>query len=183
MPGVLEPKADWSVQVGYQLEVAVKASSSYFFILVFIMSVPFYIFGASGTQLPGMAYLPASALMGFVPALASLILVHRQRGDKSALAFLKSIFQYGTNRGASWIRLTLFFMPLVCVVEFGVLKLTQSPLPVPQTSYGEPIFHFAAILIGAIVEELGWQGFPHPRLINSHTVFGSALILGIIWAL
>ena len=160
-----------------------KASTTKFFILVFVLSVPFYVLGVTGARLPGMAYLPASALMGFVPAIAALLLVHRQRGVESAVAFLKSTFLYERSRGAGWILVALLFMPVVCVLEFGVLRLTGSGVPIPQIEPIQAIFYFIAFFIAAIGEELGWQGYAYPGLRTGQTILGSALILGIVWAL
>jgi uncharacterized protein len=56
-------------------------------------------------------------------------------------------------------------------------------VPIPEIAFGQTFLYFAAFFIGAIGEELGWQGYAYPRLRNSTPVFGSALILGIIWAL
>jgi uncharacterized protein len=164
-------------------KAAVKASTTKFFILVFVLSVPFYVLGVTGTRLPGMTYLPASALMGFVPAIAALILVHQQRGGEGAVAFLKSTFLYERSRDAGWILVALLFMPMVCVLEFGILRLTDSGVPIPQIELIQAIFYFIAFFIAAIGEELGWQGYAYPGLRTSQTVLGSALILGIVWAL
>ena len=37
------------------------------FILVFVLSLLFYILAAGGAKLPGLPFLPISALMGFHP--------------------------------------------------------------------------------------------------------------------
>jgi uncharacterized protein len=154
-----------------------------FFILVFALSVPFYLLGATGVQLPGLPFLPASALMGFVPMIAALILTNRQRDGEGAIALLKSVFVYGRNPDAVWILVALLFMPVVSFLEFGILRLTGSVVPIPQIAFYQSLLYFAAFFIEAIGEELGWQGYVYPRLRNSYTVFGSALFLGIIWAL
>lgn len=108
-----------------------KASTTKFFILVFVLSVPFYILGATGTRLPGIPYLPASALMGFVPAIAALMLIAWQRGSESAFALLKSVLAYERDVSARWILVALLFMPIVCLLEFDVLRLTGSAVPIP----------------------------------------------------
>jgi uncharacterized protein len=160
-----------------------KTSTSIFFILVFVLSVPFYILGTAGAKLPGLPFLPASALMGFVPLIAALVLTNQQRGSEGALTLLKSIFVSGPNLRANWILVTLLFMPTICLLEFEILRLMGSSVPNPQIAPVQAIFYFVAFFIGAIGEELGWQGYAYPSLGNRHTVFGSALILGIIWAL
>jgi uncharacterized protein len=161
----------------------VKATTPYFFFLVFGLSVPFYLLGATGSRLPGMPFLPASALMGFVPTFAALIHVYWQSGKEGTLALLKSAMANGRNPSASWFIIALLFMPAICILEFGILRLTGSSVPIPQIVFGEAIFFFLAFFIGAIGEELGWQGYAYPSLRKRHDVLASALILGIIWAL
>ena len=160
-----------------------KTSSSTFFILVFILSVPFYILAVSGAKLPGLPFLPASALMGFLPMTAALILTYQQRGSARASALLKSTFVLRRKFSAGWVLGALFFMPIVFLLEFWILRWTGSAVPIPHIETLQAFFYFVAFFIGAIGEELGWQGYAYPRLRNSASVFGAALILGIIWAL
>lgn len=160
-----------------------KTSSSVFFILVFALSVPFYILGATGAQVPGMSFLPASALMGFVPMIAALVLTYRHYSSEGATAFLKSAFTFERNHGAIWILIAILFMPIVFLLEFWILRLMGSSLPNPQIAPVKALFFLVTFFIGAIGEELGWQGYAYPILRNNHTVLGSALMLGIVWAL
>lgn len=159
------------------------ASPWAFFLLVFVLSVPFYLLGAAGWRLPGMPILPASALMTFTPMIAALILVYRQRGADGAAALLKRALDFRRLHGAGWYLAAFLFMPAVSVVAFGVLRLTGSAVPLPQIVFGEALFFFLAFLIGAIGEELGWQGYAYPGLRTSHSALGAALVLGTVWAL
>ena len=159
------------------------ASPSTFFLLVFAFSVPFYLLGAVGGRLPGLPILPASALMAFVPMIAMLILVYRQRDAYGALALLKSAFDVRRLHGAGWTLTALLFMPAVCVLEFAVLRLSGSAVPFPQIAPGEALFLFLAFFAGAIGEELGWQGYVYPGLRSRQSAVRAALALGVVWAL
>lgn len=159
------------------------ASPSVFFLLVFVLSVPFYLLGAAGGRLPGMPFLPASALMTFVPMIAAFILVYQWRGTDGAAALLKRVVDFLRPKGARWYLAALLFVPAVCVMEFGVLRLTGSVVPVPQIDFGEALFFFIAFLVGAIGEELGWQGYAYPGLRRRRSALGAALVLGAVWAL
>jgi uncharacterized protein len=159
------------------------ASPSIFFLLVLVLSVPFYLLGAAEYRLPGLPNLPASALMTFVPMAAALILVYRQRRAEGVVVLLRSTFDFRRRRRAGWYLTALLFMPAVCVVEFSVLRLTGSALPLPQIALGEALFFFLAFFIGAIGEELGWQGYAYPVLRTRLSTLGSAIVLGTNWAL
>ena len=64
-----------------------------FFLLVFALSVPFWLVGAmTGLQL--MPGLSVSALMTFCPLAAALILVHRENGVASQATLLRSAFDF-----------------------------------------------------------------------------------------
>ncbi|MEP6780855.1 MAG: CPBP family intramembrane glutamic endopeptidase, partial [Gemmatimonadaceae bacterium] len=134
-------------------------------------------------RLPGMTMLPLSALMTFVPMSVALFVVYQQRGASEVLAMLKREANSVTSNAARWYVTALVFMPVVCVLEFGVLRATGSALPALQVAPGEAIFLFAAFFVGAIGEEVGWQGYAYPFLRARHTALSAASVLGVIWAL
>lgn len=145
--------------------------------------MPFYILGAAGDRLPGLAILPASALMTFVPMIAALILVYRKHGGVGPKTLLKRVIAGKRHPGAGWVLTALLFMPAVCLLEFGVLRLNGSTVPLPQIAPGAALLLFAAFFIGAIGEELGWQGYAYPSLRNRLGALRAALVLGTAWAL
>ena len=158
-------------------------SASRYVLLVFALSVPFYVLGATGQRLPGLPILPASALMTFVPVTAALILLYRQYGVAEAVAFLKRTLDVGSLNLAGWYLIALLFMPAVCLLEYTVLRVTGRAVPPPDFVPSEAAFQFVAFFIGAIGEELGWQGYAYPALRARRGAAGAALILGVVWAL
>ena len=162
---------------------AVRASASLFFALVLVFSLPFYALGATGGRLPGLSILPLSALMTFVPMTVALILVYRQRGFASVMALLKRAVQVRGLCHPGWLLIALLFMPIVCVLEFGVLRLAGNAMPLPDIVPSYAVFLFVVFFIGAIGEELGWQGYAYPALRRRLGVLQSATVLGTIWAL
>jgi membrane protease YdiL (CAAX protease family) len=154
-----------------------------FFLLVFLLSVPFYLLGLTRWRLPELPMLPASALMTFVPLLAVMILAFGEHGDRNSVDLAKRLLGVGTSSSAFWLLFAFLFMPLVCVVEFAVLRSTGSALPVPQITAGEALFLFLAFFIGAIGEEVGWQGYAYPALRTRMSTLISAIVLGIVWAI
>ena len=154
-----------------------------FVLLVFILSVPFYVWGAVGERLAGLPFLPTSALMAFLPMTAALILACRQLGTDGAVTLLRRAVQFRRPRGVGWYLVALLFMPVLSILEFGVLRLTGSELPLPQIALGQALFFFLAFFIGAIGEELGWQGCLYPALRTRWTALGAAVVVGVVWAL
>jgi membrane protease YdiL (CAAX protease family) len=74
-------------------------------------------------------------------------------------------------------------MPAVCLLEFSVLRLTGSTVPLPQIVPGAALLLFVALFIGAIGEEVGWQGYAYPSLRTRQGALRAALVLGTVWAL
>ena len=55
-------------------------------------------------------------------------------------------------------------MPIVFAMEYGVLRSTGAALPAPYVALGVALLFFLMFFVGAIGEELGWQGYAFSRL-------------------
>ncbi len=154
-----------------------------FFVLVLVLSSPFYLLGTLGGRLPGLSILPTSAVMAFVPMIAALALVYRQRGANCAFALFTSSVDFRKRIGIGWYLTAFLFMPMVGALECGVLRLRGSAVPPPQLALGEMLFSLAAVFVGGIGEEVGWQGYAYPGLRSRLNVLAAAVVLGVVWAL
>ena len=154
-----------------------------FLLLVFALSMPFYVLGVSGHRLPGLPILPLSALMTFTPMVAAAILVCRRHGAVGLKALLRRAYKLRWYRHAGWVLTALLVMPIVCILEFAVLKSIGSSVPVPVIAPGYALVLFAAFFIGAVGEELGWQGYAYPALRVRWGALRSAIAVGVVWAL
>lgn len=160
-----------------------RVSSWLFFLLVFLLSIPFYVLGAAGGRLPIATFLPVSALMAFIPMIAALVLVYRQSGGDGAKEFLGRAFDYRRIKGVGWILATFLLMPLVLILEYGVHSFSGAALPDAQLfSIAEGLEFFLMFFVGAIGEELGWQGYAFAGLRERWSALESGLILGAVWA-
>ena len=154
-----------------------------FFLLVFMLSIPFYLLGATGARLSSLPLLPTSALMAFIPMVGASIAVFCQRGTSGTMAWCREMINSRRHGRAVWYLTALLLMPVVCIAEFAVLRLTGSTMPVPQFALGEAVFLFAAFFIAAIGEEVGWQGYAYPALRKRMGILESAIVLGFVWSL
>lgn len=164
-------------------KAAVTGSPWVFFLLVLVLSTPFYVLGVAGGRLPGLRFLPISALMAVVPLCAALILMCRQGGARAAIVLMKRLVIFNASTRARWYLVALLFMPAMRTIEFGVLRLTGTEVPFPHFTLGAMLFYSAVFFVAAIGEELGWQGYAYPALRSRHSATASTLILGVIWAL
>lgn len=94
------------------------AAAAVSFLLVFALSVPFYLLGMTGWRLPG---LPFSALLGFVPMVAAMVLVARSGRGSAVFQLLARLFDPISWTGVMWLVLAVIFMPVVCLIEYGML--------------------------------------------------------------
>lgn len=102
-----------------------------FFLLVFALSIPFWLIGAvTGLQLlPG---IPVSSLMVLSPMTAALILVHGENKTAGVIELLKRSFDFPRIRVKVWYAPIVLLMPGVMVLSYGLMRLMGSPLPAPQ---------------------------------------------------
>ena len=161
-----------------------RASPWVFFLFVFILSIPFYVLGAAGGRLPIATFLPLSALMAFIPMIAALVLVCRDSGANDARELLGRAFDYRKIKGVGWILATLLLMPFVLLLQYGVHCLFGAALLDAQLfSIAEILAFFLMFVVGAVGEELGWQGHAFAGLRERWSALEAGLILGTIWAL
>jgi membrane protease YdiL (CAAX protease family) len=151
-----------------------------FLLLLFLLSIPFWLFG--GNKLPLPINLPASALMFINPVVAAVILSYGQSGGNGVRELFKTTFDYQKTKNKLWYLPTLLLMPVIMALSFVIVRLTGLPLPEPEIPWGlVPVF-FLIFLVAAIGEELGWMGFAVGPVQQRWGAFGAGLILGIVWA-
>jgi len=153
----------------------------WFFGLVLILSLPFYALGVTGTALPFAPALPISALMAVVPMFAALILVTRQSGAQAARGLFASALH---GRITWWSLFALGCMPVAFAATGGIVWVSGAVLPSLQVLPASAIIPaFVLFFIGAVAEEIGWQGYAYPALSRQHSALTAALIIGVVWAL
>lgn len=154
-----------------------------FFGLVLILSLPFYALGLTGAALPFASALPLSALGAVVPMIAALLLIWRQ-GDRTGIkTLLAKAHDFSGVTGVGWV-IAAGFMPAAFALTAGLVWLSGTPLPALQVLPVSAIIPaFALFFVGAVGEEMGWQGYAYPALTKHHSALTAALVIGIVWAL
>ena len=163
----------------------VKRSSLTFFLLVFVLSAPFWLVGpAAGRRLRNEVPLglPLSALQAVNPLLAALLLVYAEDGRAGARGLLKRAFDYGRIKSKVWYVPVLCLWPAALALEYGLMYRAGAPLPEARFPVSTiPVFLILFFVAGTC-EELGWQGYAFGRLRGRWGAFGAGLILGAVWA-
>lgn len=167
------------------IRMMVSKSPWPFFILGFILSVPFWIIGAIPNPLSKIIPidLPISALMFIIPITTALMLARKENKTDGMKELLKRVFDYKRITNKAWYIPVIFFMPAVMILSYGVMRLIGRPLPDPQIPFLMiPVF-LIAFFIGAIGEEVGWSGYAIDPLQNRWSALKAAIILGLVWAI
>ena len=153
-----------------------------YFLLVVVLSIPFWLIG--GSKLPLPINLPASAVTTFVPAIAAGILTYRRSGKMGVKEFLKKAVDFKKVKNKLWYLPALFLAPAIYLASYGVMRLTGLPLPDPIIipPLMVPAF-FIMFLIGDTGEELGWSGYAIDPMQKRWGAVKAGLILGAFWAI
>jgi membrane protease YdiL (CAAX protease family) len=152
-----------------------------FFLLVFALSIPFWLVGTMTTLqlLPG---IPVAALMFVCPATAALILVYAENKTAGVTTLLKRSFDYTRIRAKVWYAPVLLLMPGVMVVSYGLMRLMGVSLPTPQFTLLAPFALFVVFFITALGEELGWSGYAIDPKQDRWGALQASILLGLVWA-
>lgn len=152
-----------------------------FFLLVFALSLPFWLAGAL-TAFQLLPSLPVSALMVVCPVTAAVILVSREHPSGGVKELLERAFDFQRVKAKRWYGPTILLMPGIMVLSYSTLRLMGVPLPAPVFSVGTILALLAAFFLGALGEELGWSGYAIAPLQERFGALWGALLLGGVWA-
>ena len=156
-----------------------------FFLLVLLLSIPFWILGAMAGDLTKILpiKLPISALMTFCPLLAATFLVYKQQEMQGVKELLKLSFDFKKIKDKKWYIPIVFVMPVIAVLSYWYMKMTGAMLPEPQTPLLFAFIYFFIFLIAAIGEEVGWSGYAIDPMQNKWGALKASIILGLVWAI
>ncbi|MEP7285235.1 MAG: CPBP family intramembrane glutamic endopeptidase [Chloroflexota bacterium] len=152
-----------------------------FFLLVFVLSIPFWLIGAA-TGLELLPGLPVAALMAFCPTIAAVILVYQENKIVGVTGLLKRSFDFKRIKVKVWYAPILLLMPLVSVLSFGVMRLTGTPVPDPQIAVLPTLILCLVFFISALGEELGWSGYAIDPMQDRWGALWASIFLGLITA-
>ncbi|WP_433225835.1 CPBP family intramembrane glutamic endopeptidase [Microtetraspora malaysiensis] len=153
-----------------------------FLVLVSALSVPFYVLGAvSPTVRIGAMDLPASATMFVLPVLAAAILAYRDGGPAAVTALLARVVDRPAGR-ARWYVAAALLPAAIGALSWTFGWLAGEAGSVLPTSPAALPLVFAAAVVSAACEELGWTGYATDPIQRRFGTVGAGLLLGAFWA-
>jgi len=157
-----------------------------YFLLVFVLSTPFWLLGAQSDDAWRQAIpinLPISALMVVCPLIAAAILVYREQGSAGVKTLLRKALDYKRISDKRWYVPTLLLMPLITFASYALMRVVGMPLPEPHIPLLMIPVLFVPFLVAAVSEEAGWQGYAFEPMQARWGALRASLALGVVWAL
>jgi len=156
-----------------------------FFVLTFLLSVPFYILNALAylnvVFEPEMGALYVS-LFTLTPIASASILTFRRSGRQGVKKLLGRIFDFRRIARMRWYVPILILVPLIFLLSLGVMVLSGAPIPAGLT----PVVALPAVLLFFFIlaagEEVGWMGYAFGPMQARGGALKASLVLGVIWA-
>jgi uncharacterized protein len=155
-----------------------------FFLLVFALSIPFWVLGVVAADLTKILpiKLPISALMTFCPFLAAAILVYKQRKSQGVKELLQRAFDFKKIKDKRWYIPIILLMPFIALLSYGYIKIIGTMPLEPPLSFLYVFIFFFVYFMGAIGEELGWSAYAIDPLQNRYGALKASIVLGVVWA-
>ncbi len=148
-----------------------------FFVLTFVLSLPFYILAAF---VPEMV-VPSSLLITFAPMISALILTFRENGSDGTKKLIKRSFDFTKITRKMWYAPILFLMPIVYLAVLWILGFIGDAPSESVFPLGMAPILLLMFFIMALGEEVGWTGYAYDPMEEQWNASRASLILGIIW--
>jgi len=152
-----------------------------FFLLEFVLSVPFWALSAVTNNVEVFPGLRWGMLWAFTPMIASLILVFRENKGTGVIELLKRTYDFRLIKSKIWYLPIFLVYPSFVFVEYWILRLSGAPIPPPHFSVVIPLFYIMNFF-AAYGEELGWTGYAIDPMQERWSALKSGILLGIAWA-
>lgn len=158
-----------------------RRSPAAFFILVFVLTIPFIVLGAivPAEIVPGV---PLSGFAFVCPVIAAVVLTYRDGRGAGVRELLKRSYDAHRVTRKGWYLPTLLLYPAVLVLSYVVIRLQGTDVPAPGVTVGPLLLLTAGFFVGALAEELGWAGYAQEPMQERWGALGAGLLIGVVWA-
>jgi len=162
-----------------------KKSPLKFILLVFVISVPFWLIGTVVDRFLPKALsinLPFAALVFVCPMAVGLYLSYRENGWVAVKQLLKRALDYARIKQKVWYLPIILLWPVVMIFSYAWMKIIGSALSALQFPNWVAPVSLVLFFIGGIGEELGWMGYLIDPLQARWGALGAGVILGLVRA-
>jgi len=151
-----------------------------FFLLLFVLSIPFWILGAVyDVQIfPGFNLYQLPLVM---PMVTAVILIFRENGKTGVIALLKRTYDFRNIKSKIWYLPMFLILPSLGFVEYWILRFSGTRIPSPHFSFAILLSNIS-IFFMTYGEELGWTGYALDPMQQRWSALKSGILLGAAWA-
>ncbi|TLF54218.1 CPBP family intramembrane metalloprotease, partial [Nonomuraea sp. KC401] len=151
-----------------------------FFVLLFVLAVPFWAAGTLTEATPAMG-LPLSALMFVVPVVAAAIVTYRREGTGGMRSLAARTFGPGGRGRGTWPAAAALLPLALAVVCAGVARASGLPSALPEMPLLTAPLLVVVFFLAAACEEAGWTAFATDPLNGRLGPLRTGLLLGAVW--
>ncbi|MDD1715532.1 MAG: CPBP family intramembrane metalloprotease [Methanolinea sp.] len=165
-------------------DISSKRSPWAFFVLVYALSIPFWVVNVLFPLNLPIDNLPVTDIGAtFMPLVAASILVHREGEPGGVRRFLKRVFDYKRITKKIWYIPIFLLMPIVYVITYTIMRLAGLPVPAEwHIPLVLPLL-FVAFFFAAAGEELGYTGYAIDPLQSRYPSLTAGIMAGSFWAI
>ncbi len=164
-------------------DLVIKRSPLLFFLLVFLLTTPFWLLSMI-VKISGLPdNLPVTDIGAtFVPLISAAILIYREESWAGVKRLLKRMFDFNRIKDERWYLPIIFLIPFLYLLAYIIMRLLG--LPVPTQWHVSPLILlvFIAFFFAAAGEELGYMGYAIDPMQKRYGALTAALIMGVLWA-
>ena len=164
--------------------VSTKRTPGSFFILVYVLTLPFWLLSTviKAEGLPDN--LPITDVGAtFVPLIAALILVYREENFDGIKRLLSKTLDYKNIKRKVWYLPVIFLMPFLDTITYLVMRVTGLPVPASWHIPSAAPLVFLAFFFAAAGEELGYMGYAIDPMQERWGALKAGLLMGAIHAI
>lgn len=178
-----------SKRIGNSENVNTKKTSTgksplVFFLLVFALTVPFWVLSTIVKHEGLPDNLPVTDIGAtFVPLLAAAILVFREEGFDGVKRLLARMFDFTKIKQRRWYFPIVLLMPVLYLLTYAVMRLAGLHIPTEWSIPPLAPIIFLAFFVAAAGEELGYMGHAIDPMQERWSALTAALIMGAVHAL
>lgn len=155
-----------------------------YFLLVYLMSAPFWLIAGSISRGGLPDNLPLTDIgAAFTPTIAALILRYREGGGVAVRQLLARAHDYHRINARRWLAFAILLFPALYLLTWLAMRAIGLPVPLPAAPTSALLLAVAVFYFAAIVEELGYTAYATDALQQRYNPLATALIIGIPWAL
>lgn len=164
--------------------VSVKSPPWLFFLLIYLLSAPFWFVAVRLTHSDLPDSLPVTDVGAVLaPSVSAAVLCYRDGGWPGVRALLARAFDFRRLKTLRWLVVAVFLPIGLCLATYATMRTIGFPVP---TLWSVPISFpvvFVFFFIGAAAEEIGYTAYATDTLQRTMSPLAVALVIGFIWAL